>query len=353
MSYTEKWNEICFLLSKNLPSDLSEADFGQKIIQALRILDWKEYKGEIEKEHSFQFGSANKLRPDFIIKFDDKRLFVIEIKLPNIPINSTFQRQLFSYMRQLKLEYGILIGQGIQIFYDGNLVNQDDPILLDTFQFTPDSEKGEKFVELFSKESYNLELLNTFTLNSLKNINRKEDYKKLTKKILSVDFKERLNELIIQDFLNEYDGELIDNVLQELIISIYPKQKIENENIKLPQVLNNQTLKYKNSNLNDTYQKPIGKFVKEKLQKLIEFDLINYDEIQKLLDKDYSKLTFDIQYPFLQNSDVKDEEILIRYWKNPFEIKGSKFFVCSQWYETIQNNDRPYFEKWYNKLMSK
>ena len=219
----EKWNEIAYLLSENLPTDLSETDFGQKVIQALRILDWKEYKGEIEKEHSLQFGSVNKLRPDFIIKSEDKRLFVIEIKLPSIPINSNFQRQLFSYMRQLKLEYGILIGQGIQIFYDGNLINQDDPILLETIQFKADNEKGEKFVELFSKESYSTELLKSFTLNSLKKINRKEDHKKLTEKILSENYQEKISELIKQDFLNEYDGELIESVLKELKIEIKGK----------------------------------------------------------------------------------------------------------------------------------
>ncbi|MCK0114892.1 type I restriction enzyme HsdR N-terminal domain-containing protein [Gelidibacter sp. F63206] len=219
----EKWNEIAYLLSENLQTDLSETDFGQKVIQALRILDWKEYKGEIEKEHSLQFGSVNKLRPDFIIKSDDKRLFVIEIKLPTIPINSTFQRQLFSYMRQLKLDYGILIGQAIQIFYDGNLINQEDPILLETIQFKANSEKGEKFVELFCKETYSTELLKSFTLNSLKKINRKEDHKKLTEKILSENYQEKISELIKQDFLNEYDGELIESVLKELKIEIKNK----------------------------------------------------------------------------------------------------------------------------------
>lgn len=176
----EKWNEICYLLSGKLPADLSETEFGQEVIQALRILDWKEYKGEIEKEPSFQFGAANKLRPDFVIKSDNQRLFVIEIKIPNNQLNSTCQGQLFSYMRQLKLEYGILIGQGIQIFYDGNLINQKDPLLIETIQFTTDNEKGEKFVELFSKDSYSTESLKSFTLNSLKKINRKEDHRKLT-----------------------------------------------------------------------------------------------------------------------------------------------------------------------------
>lgn len=221
----DKWNEICFLLSLNHPTDISESEFGQNVIQALRILDWREYKGEIEKEPSFQFGAANKLRPDFIIKSDDQRLFVIEIKIPSIPLNSTFQRQLFTYMRQLKLEYGILIGQVIQIFYDGNLIDQEDPILLETIPFTADSEKGQIFVELFSKESYSTELLESFTLNSLKKINRKEDHKKLTEKILSDSYQKKMEELIKQDFLNEYDGELIDAVLEELKIEIKEKTK--------------------------------------------------------------------------------------------------------------------------------
>ena len=42
----EKWNEICFLLSKNHLTDISESDFEQNIIKALRVLDWKEYKGK-------------------------------------------------------------------------------------------------------------------------------------------------------------------------------------------------------------------------------------------------------------------------------------------------------------------
>lgn len=242
----EKWNEITYLLSENLQTDLSEADFGQKVIQALRVLEWKEYKGEIEKEHSLQFGSVNKLRPDFIIKSDDKRLFVIEIKLPTIPINSTFQRQLFSYMRQLKLDYGILIGQAIQIFYDGNLINQEDPILLETIQFKPDSEKGEKFVELFCKESYSKELLKSFTLNSLKKINRKEDHKKLTEQILSEAYQERISELIKQDVLSQYDGELIDSVLKELKIEI-KKKNTKNVRTEFPnQFAEQKTVNYAN-----------------------------------------------------------------------------------------------------------
>lgn len=62
-------------------------------------------------------------------------------------------------MRQLKLEFGILIGQGIQVFYDGDLAKQDDPVLLETIKFSKDLEKGLKFVELFAKDSFDKQAL--------------------------------------------------------------------------------------------------------------------------------------------------------------------------------------------------
>lgn len=217
----EKWNEICFLLSENIRSDISESYFEKNVIQALRVLDWKEYLGDIQIRPSFQIGASNRITPDFVINSSEKRnLFVIEIKQPSLPLNTNFQQQLFSYMRQLRLEYGILIGQVIQVFYDGDLANHDDPVLLETIEFKKDNHKGAKFVELFSKESFNLESLKIFTTTSLKRINRRTDKKILTQKILSSDYEKEVIKLIKQDFLNQYDSELIDSVLNEILINI-------------------------------------------------------------------------------------------------------------------------------------
>ncbi len=192
----EKWNEICFLLSDNIRKDISESDFEQQVVQALRVLNWKEYSGDIEIRPSFQVGSVNRITPDFVVKSSDgKKLFVIEIKQPNTPLNSRFQQQLFSYMRQLKLEYGILIGQTIQIFYDGNLIKQETPILLETIKFTKNNEKGLKFIELFGKENFNQESLTTFTLNELKKINRREEHKILIQNILDKIYQEKILKL--------------------------------------------------------------------------------------------------------------------------------------------------------------
>jgi hypothetical protein len=236
MNY-EEWNEICFLLSENIKNDISENSFELNVIQALRVLGWKQFSGDFDIRPSYQIGAANRITPDFVIKSSDNyKLFVIEIKQPNIPLTSTFQQQLFSYMRQLKLEYGILIGQGIQIFYDGNLTEQEDPFLLETIRFEKNSEKGVKFSELFSKENFNPELLKEFTLNVLEKLNRKEEYKKLKNNILSDNYRDTLNGLIKQHFINEYDGELIDTVLTELRIEIIDKNiSLINSNITTKQ----------------------------------------------------------------------------------------------------------------------
>lgn len=224
----EKWNEICFLLSTNIKNDISESDFEQNVIQALRVLNWKAFTGDIQIRPSFPIGAANRIMPDFVINSSDKKnLFVIEIKQPSIPLNTKFQQQLFSYMRQLKLQYGILIGQVIQVFYDGDLTNHDDPVLLETIDFSTENIKGYKFVELFSKENFSDDLLQSFTLNSLKKINRKEDQKTLSQKITSTAYKAEILELIKQDFLNKYDAELIENVLKDISIDISSKNQKE------------------------------------------------------------------------------------------------------------------------------
>jgi hypothetical protein len=230
----EKWNEICFLLSENIRTEISESDFEQSVINALRVLEWKEYSGDLQIRPSFQIGASNRIVPDIVINSTEKKnLFVIEIKQPNIPLNTKFQNQLFSYMRQLKLQYGVLIGQLIQIFYDGDLTDYDEPVLLETIDFEKDNIKGQKFVELFSKENFSFEKLNEFTLNSLNKINRKKEQIQLQENILSKDYELKVLELIKLNFLNEYDGEIIDNVLQNISIKILPKT--ENE-IQIPKI---------------------------------------------------------------------------------------------------------------------
>ena len=59
---------------------------------------------------------------------------------------------------------------------------------------------------------------------------------------------------------------------------------------------------------------------------------------------DYSKQTFDLQYPALVSMDADFDPV--RYYKDPLTIAGKQYRMCSQWFETTANNDRPFLDHW-------
>jgi transcription elongation GreA/GreB family factor len=94
----------------------------------------------------------------------------------------------------------------------------------------------------------------------------------------------------------------------------------------------------------------IGAYVRDTLPQVIS--AIDRYELARLQRFDYSKETFDIQYPFLRKKLVNETKIK-RYWKTPVRIHGDDYFVCSEWFETTQNNDRPYYESWLRRMRGK
>ena len=111
------WNEICFVLSKSLPANISEQLFEQKVIQALEKMGWSQYKGELAVRESIQIGSVNRINPDITIRSENgENEIVVEIKKPSEDLGAErFRNQLFSYMRMTRVNLGILIGSKIQI----------------------------------------------------------------------------------------------------------------------------------------------------------------------------------------------------------------------------------------------
>lgn len=95
----------------------------------------------------------------------------------------------------------------------------------------------------------------------------------------------------------------------------------------------------------------IGVIVKTILRRLLEEGKVSEDEIGRMQSKSYSKETFDIQYPLLQKASITQGKRPPRYYSAPVQIYGEEFFLCSEWYETPVNNDRPYLMKWLGLYM--
>lgn len=90
----------------------------------------------------------------------------------------------------------------------------------------------------------------------------------------------------------------------------------------------------------------IGVIARTFLRKMLEDGKVSKEEVVKMQTKEYSKETFDIQYPLLQKASLTNGKSPERYYSAPLQIYGEEYFLCSEWYEVSTNNDRPYLLKW-------
>lgn len=90
----------------------------------------------------------------------------------------------------------------------------------------------------------------------------------------------------------------------------------------------------------------IGMIARTVLREMLENGKVSKEEIIKMQTQEYSKETFDLQFPLLlkaNNASVKSPK---RYYASPLQIYGEKYYLCSEWFEVPANNDRPYLLKW-------
>lgn len=234
----ENWNKLCYYLSEKITTDIPEIEFEPIVEKGLEILGWDEYSGDFEIRPNYQLGSTkNSLKPDFVVKSNKttEKLFVIEIKRPKVPLSTQNQTQLSTYMRQFKLEFGILIGPQIQIFYDGELNKNENAILLENIEFKRENEKGKQFIELFSKDKFDKTKLIEFAKKSLKKINEKKTEKEIKIKVLSNDFKQIISQIILEKLSAEYDISLVSKVIENIKIDISAKNTIHNSYLEITQ----------------------------------------------------------------------------------------------------------------------
>lgn len=99
--------------------------------------------------------------------------------------------------------------------------------------------------------------------------------------------------------------------------------------------------------INDDWSElKIGQIARFVLAPLLAKGSASGSEIKLLQTQEYSKRLFDIQYPLLKR--VESEQHPSHYYSDPISIKGVHYFLCSEWFERPENNDRPYLIKWIN-----
>jgi len=165
MDYNAIWNDICFHVEKN--RDSVEQDFQKTIELLFERLGWSALKEEIVTQIEVPVGSSSSYRPDIVIKNADEMMYVVELKRVNVNLSERNAEQLFSYMRLLKLNFGVLLGESLRLYYESPSTHS--PVKVCDINFILDSEAGIECIEVLSKEGFSIDRLNEFCINSMGN----------------------------------------------------------------------------------------------------------------------------------------------------------------------------------------
>lgn len=93
----------------------------------------------------------------------------------------------------------------------------------------------------------------------------------------------------------------------------------------------------------------IGKLAQVVLKRMLQEGKASDREVANMQQAAYSKKTFDLQFPLLVRADSFYDAT--RYYSDPVTIRGVQYKLCSQWFETPANNDRPYLIRWIENHM--
>ena len=217
--YKEIWNELCHGINKkyhNSPESKLQM-FAEFIFSKL---GWSELKGEIDVQRVIQTGSANTLKPDIIITDSQNDLYVIELKVPNLQTSERNLNQITSYMLQLKLNFGILFGESLQIFYD---VPNEKPRKICDIQFKIDSEEGINILKLLSKNEHSPEKIDNYCKEIIALETESKEADKYIDKLCSTEGIEIVTKLLKEELSTNFSEKIISFILDKISISIFMK----------------------------------------------------------------------------------------------------------------------------------
>ncbi|MGI6746614.1 MAG: hypothetical protein ACOX45_10940 [Acutalibacteraceae bacterium] len=146
------------------------------------------------------------------------------------------------------------------------------------------------------------------------------------------------NESVLKPILLVSDG-VADT--SELFLRGYQMYKMFSNTSTLPQKTQQRISKQETG---DVSELKIGKLAQIVLRRMLEDGAASEDEINLMQTAEYSKQIFDIQFPLLVKANGEFDPV--RYYAKPLTIRGVPYYLCSQWFESTANNDRPHLLSW-------
>jgi len=214
MTAAEKWNKIVEYHHKYI--DASEQTV-QNIWENIfaELLGYSRLENEVERHRNIQIGSTDRVITDIIIKNGGTDLFVAELKQHNLPFAKSMELQLLSYLKQLRSNTGVLICNMVYIFAHDVSKSDDEQEKIE-IEFTQDNPDGIRFVELFSKATFDELAVKEFA-------HKKTESARKVEVIRSQLTSELIAGALINYFIDEYSVTEIERAIAGFNITITPK----------------------------------------------------------------------------------------------------------------------------------
>lgn len=245
------WDEIVDILSIYITNDTSEGNYQREIVNCLRMLGWRSKEGTLKEQVTLHIGNNNSIRPDIVLYKDNLPVLPIEIKRPTNISSSKEEKQLMSYMRQLKLNIGLYIGNNIQLYYD-DPSDIDLPVCVLKAEFTENDRNGISLCKMLSYDTFNLnEIEENCKRLYENNINKNCLQNKLNDFLSAENIINNIKTLIKNKFMAEgFDEELLESELKDFSIELKSNKTISNHTEAKPFI----NIKH-NQNYNDDKKK--------------------------------------------------------------------------------------------------
>lgn len=162
----DNWKEIVEQLHPYFEKSTAEKDYQSKIEECFRILGWKTSNNTMIPQKELPIGNNKKIKPDIVLhKLKDNTpiaVLPIEIKRPDNVQTARQADQLGSYMRQLKLNVGLYIGENIQLYYDVPNSKENAIIPIFSTEIDDSDENGAILCDLLLYSDFSLDKLKSF-----------------------------------------------------------------------------------------------------------------------------------------------------------------------------------------------
>lgn len=224
------WNTICKDILDKKTKQATEKEYQELVYTHFRyLLGW--HCERVENQYQLRVGSTvNYVYPDIVFFKNDNPLFVIEMKKPNHTQNKEEIVQLFSYMKLLPVQFGIYMGEHIELFY---YEFGKEPISILKIDFVENSNNGKNFIELFKQENFNAEQLTNFCIEQIAKQEKQKEINEFINELTTEKGKQLFIELLNLKLTSEgYSTEDIQKITNEIEINIHHKNQMQTSETK-------------------------------------------------------------------------------------------------------------------------